>query len=365
MIMGWNLSDLTARTGSPLATPSVRNYFNPSPIFGQFAQQYLVYAGLGDDHIHELAFSSPLKKWSHTDLTDATSAPLAISTPTGYAWGSSRSVLYLTGDNHIHQFRSDGNDWHDTDLTTAAGAPLTSNVPEGYFFPTDNSQHIVYLASDNHIHELVGDLFGNAWSENDLSVAAGGELSEGRPTGHIFQARRTQHVIYSGTDNHIHELWANISGWHHNDLTAATGAPSTPPGGKLARGYVFEAQLTQHIPYPAVDRHIHELRWDLQGWHNDDLNVATGAPEWAPPGFSTGYVFDAEGTEHVTYVGLDDHIHELWRDSSAWHHNDLTAATGAPKAASELTGYVYAFEGSQHVVYVGPDNHIIELWWLP
>ena len=44
------------------------------------------------------------------------------------------------------------------------------------------------------------------------------------------------------------------------------------------------------------------------------LSAATGAPA-AAPNFGrgpAGYVFDAQGTQHVVYVGLDSHLDELW-----------------------------------------------------
>ena len=78
------------------------------------------------------------------------------------------------------------------------------------------------------------------------------------------------------------------------------------------------------------------------------------------------YVFDAQGTQHVAYFGANDaHVHELWWDINGWHRNDLTAATGAPQAAggSGPAGYVFGAQGTQHVVYVGNDAHIYELWW--
>ena len=68
------------------------------------------------------------------------------------------------------------------------------------------------------------------------------------------------------------------------------------------------------------------------GWHLNDLTLAaSGAPSVG--GQATGYVFDAQGTQHVFYTASDQHVHELWWDSSGWHHNDLTVATGAPISA--------------------------------
>jgi len=64
-------------------------------------------------------------------------------------------------------------------------------------------------------------------------------------------------------------------------------------------------------------------------WNYNDLTSAAGG---APKTLSqpTGYAFDAYGTRHVTYVGIDRHVHELWWNTSGWHHKDLTVAAGAP-----------------------------------
>jgi hypothetical protein len=47
--------------------------------------------------------------------------------------------------------------------------------------------------------------------------------------------------------------------------------------------------------------------------------------------------------------------------ASAWTHYDLTAATGAPGAVSRPCGYAFAAERRQHVVYVALDGHVHEL----
>jgi hypothetical protein len=44
---------------------------------------------------------------------------------------------------------------------------------------------------------------------------------------------------------------------------------------------------------------------------------------------------------------------------SQWHHNDLTNASGgAPVAAGSPAGYMFDAQGTQHVVYRGTNNHI-------
>ncbi|HEV8555494.1 MAG TPA: hypothetical protein VGR06_03745, partial [Actinophytocola sp.] len=59
------------------------------------------------------------------------------------------------------------------------------------------------------------------WARNDLTAAAGGApLAAGDPAGYTWDVDKTQHNVYRGFDNHVHELWFN-NAWHHNDLTAA------------------------------------------------------------------------------------------------------------------------------------------------
>ena len=98
---------------------------------------------------------------------------------------------------------------------------------------------------------------------------------------------------------------------------------------------MFAAQGTQHVVYRGVDGHIHELWWDAtNGWGTVDLTAITG--NCATAGDPAGYVFAAQGTQHVVYRGVDGHIHELWWDAAnGWGTGDLTAVTGAEPRATQ------------------------------
>ena len=252
-------------------------------------------------------------------------------------------------------YRSTGA-WHHNDLTTAsAGAPIAAGNPAGYTWSVDKTQHVVYRGTDNHIHEL---WFNTQWHQNDLTNASGGPPpAASDPTGYTWDVDSTQHVIYRGTDGHIHELWFK-GGWHHNDLTTASGGAPLPVGNPAA--YTWSVDKTQHVIYRGTDNHIHEL-WFSGQWHHNDLTNATGGP---PPAASdpVGYTWDVDSTQHVIYRGTDGHIHELWF-KGGWHHNDLTTASGAPLAVGNPAGYTWSVDKTQHVVYRGADNHIHELWF--
>ena len=128
--------------------------------------------------------------------------------------------------------------------------------------------------------------------------------------------------------------------------------------------YTFAAEGTQHVDYVSQDHHVHELWWNSDGWHDEDLTAASGAPVlgWT---VLCAYAFEAQRTQHVVCAGDDGSMHELWWASDGWHYTDLTPQIQSALAALAMpAGYVFSQQGTQHVDYVGiVDNHIYELRW--
>jgi hypothetical protein len=127
-------------------------------------------------------------------------------------------------------------------------------------------------------------------------------------------------------------------------------------------GYVFDAQGTEHVLYRGVDARVHDLCGTPGvGWTDTDLTGATGAPLIA--GEPCGYVFKAQATQHVVFRGDDYHVHELSSAADGvWQHDDLTQLASAPGVVSDPFGYAFEAQGSRHVVYQGADDHVHELY---
>jgi hypothetical protein len=348
----WQTQDLTALSGAPTAVlGGIAGY--PSQPDGT---QQVMYVDTGG-HIDDLWRDQT--GWHRRDSSAVTSAPPPRLDVSGYAFQGAQHAIYLSTAHHIEDLWWDQNGAHVEDLTALTNSPLSTDAITGYGFEAQGTQHVIYFSwPDDHVHELWWNQTG--WHHTDMAAVVGAPLADpgGHPAAYLFGGG--QHVFYSGGgDRHMHELWSDAGGWHLNDLTAATGAP--PSIGGFFTAYPFETQGTQHVIYksfPLNDMHLRELWWDHTGWHTDDLTAATGAP--GAPWSVSGYAFEAQGTQHV----IADN-NELWWDGSGWHMDDLTAATGAPLSGGN--GPVgYAFEGTQHVIYVGRhDNHIHELWWGP
>jgi hypothetical protein len=132
---------------------------------------------------------------------------------------------------------------------------------------------------------------------------------------------------------------------------------------------MHDLEFTLHVFYVSKD-HLYELWWNNLGWNVNDLTALTSAPAPAAGAVSLAYVHLRQGTLNVNYVGVDRHIHRLWRDEgNEWNpanKDDLTiAAGGAPLAFSNPVGFPF-FQSSghltQHIFYVADTSQdVIEL----
>lgn len=358
--MTWKMEDLTASTSAPLGT------FSPATYVFQ-GTQHVIHQGFtsaqgSDGSVHELYWDNGT--WNHHDLTLQAGAPsIGLSQDlTGYAFTAqgTQHVDYTGQDGHVHELYWNSNDdWQHRDLTLAAGAQLASSGPTGYEF---RGQHVVYVGDDRHVHKLEWDNGNNSWHDSDLTIIAG---AVGVPTlnqlaAYVCEFQPTQHIVYLGTDDHVHELSWDQGVWSYTDLTATANAP-------LANfspiGYSFNYQGTQHVAYGTTDGHAHDLQCAAGVWQHSDLTAIVGSAYGAP---STGYNDDSEETQYINYVGTDRHIHELgWDHINGWKYSDLTAHTFAPLAISGPKGYVFPIQGSRNAVYLSEDHHMIRLYWLP
>lgn len=247
--------------------------------------------------------------------------------------------------------------WRYHDLTVMASTPTmkvppASGKPAGYVFGTQGTQHVVFRGADDHIHELWGDK--NVWHTDDATHAA---TAASDPAGYAYGAM--EHVVFRGTDNHVHMVYSDPGGgWHSPvaDLTELTLPPAgatIPVAAGNPAAYVLAANGTHHVMLRGADSHIHEM-WFDGTWHPvGDLTGSSAPPAASDP--ATCVV--APDIQYVIYRGKDNRIHALWDDHS-WKNLDLTDAINAPSAAGNPAAYLVKADNTLHVLYRGTDSHI-------
>ena len=218
-------------------------------------------------------------------------------------------------------------------------APARGSALDSYW-GSDSSQHVNFIGTDGHVHELY--IHPNAnWANNDLSQFAGGVLPEpGAALDAYWGSDNSQHVNFIGTDGHIHELYIHPgANWVNNDLSQFAGGVLPAPGTKL-HAY-WGSDKSQHVNFIGTDGHIHELYIHPgANWVNNDLNQFAGGvlPE---PGTALDAYWGSDNSQHVNFIGVDGHVHELYIHPGAdWVNNDLTNVllASVTQTLSEISG---------------------------
>jgi hypothetical protein len=362
-------SAICAGSGSQLAAYSTS--FNN--------QLHVIFVG-SDKHVHEFVY---VDHWYHNDLTQAAHAPEAVpDTPlTGYesAWNEQQLVMFIGTDRHVYELVYGGR-WDCYDLTTNSGGPAAPAGSPLFGYTTDNNkqQHVLYLTGDGHIHEMV---YGHRWDPHDLSKdswnGARLAMSKSALVGHqvsFSKAGYQQAACYVGNDGHLIHFAYDKSGWWTSGLTG--GSAVKPAPGTALVGFQTEDNRQIHVIYVGTDKHVHEMVWCEAGWTPNDLTVASGAGCEAAVGRLAGF---SDGEEQLlAYLGTDGHLNQLlyYPPTHQWIPKDLTKdfkidppIAGSPLAAFKATiegtaGWNVGLIGKSHwwiFVYLGTDNHIMSL----
>lgn len=242
-------------------------------------------------------------------------------------------------------------------LFTGGSTAAAAGSPAGHS-RTDGVNTVVYRGGLNHIYELSLGVDG-LWHKGD--ILNNGSVAASNPAAY----RRSDHynsVVYRSVDGRILELYLD-GGWHVGDLSGAISWPENPVGNPSA--YVRH-DGTNVVVYAGANGHIYEIANIAGGWYRNDLSVAAGATANTisnmeiAGGDPVGYV-RSDGASAVVYRSLDDHIRDLYLDSTGWHPEDLWAQSGSTvHAAGTPSAYVRS-DGVSSVVYRSTDNHLREL----
>src|SRR5215472_8091135 len=317
----WGDNHIGNQAGAPTGVGAPFGY--TTNLTGQGPAARAVYRTAGGD-IEELSLLIPNQGWHAADLTALTGAPAATSPPFGFTTSltgqdPAARVVYRTVSGDIEELASSGGSWSAVDLTTLTGAPAAASAPSGYTTNLSGqgpAARVVYRTAGRHIEELALPS-GGSWSAVDLTTLTGAPAALGAPFGFttsLTGQNPAARVVYrTAGQSHIEELASSGGSWSALDLTALTGAPSA-----VGIDFGYTTTLTSQGPtarvvYRTTGRHIVELALPSGGsWQADDLTAASGAPDAASAPF--GYTTSLTGqvpAARVVYRAAGRDIEEL------------------------------------------------------
>lgn len=259
--------------------------------------------------------------------------------------------------------------WIQGAVSNCPGAPLadTGSPLVGFGIHGSAEQRVYYASSDHTLRELRWN--GYEWSQSAVtgpgSVAPGsgltalkhGESAGETPNLHVYW------LAAVGDQQHVMESMCSVfsgadGAWSQLDLTAATRTGAARPGTPLASIAMTGKNL---VYYVADDGTIHQLAWTGE-WQD------TALPSVPLDRLTDLLAFQIVLGVVVYYVGLDQHVHELWcSDGVSWVESDITARAGAPAVSpgTSLKGRsdLAAQQNSQSVYYTAVDGQVHALTW--
>lgn len=296
-------TNLTAAAGAGAATSDPSTWWSSTD-----NHTVVLYRGT-DKHVHSLYWSSGAV--GHDALSATAGAPTSAGRPVGVTQRDGMSlVVYRSADGHLRTLFWQGTDapGHE-DFTEASGAPPAAGDPAVWVDSTDGTNFIAYRSGDGHIRTLYWTT--GAVGHDDLSGVAGSPPAAGDPAGYHLPDGDVHQVVYRGTDGHLHELyWAGEQPVAHGDLTAGAGAI---PAASDPVAWYHPGSDTKHVVYTGTDGHVHELWWHGGRTAPQDVDLALWGAAPAAVGRPTAAVAP-DGTQEVSWTGLDGQLHQLrWR----------------------------------------------------
>ena len=378
---------------------------------------HAVYLGM-DGYVHE-AYAQGLESlsWSDHALT-AAAAPLGslgalTGLPTtpfgGYAFvaynedGTTREstehVIYLDRNGALHNLEySPGGKWTDETiepninvkplLTGSLATPIAAYSFVEYYpgILQEATEHVIFIDSNHRLHELWRPAGSAFWADNLLPgnplVLDGVVTPLTAYSVKVIDSDQnlreiSEHVIYVGADNALHELY-NVrkpfqTGWRDGVLPTevpplVSAVQMTPlagfgffsaiieyTSGGEEQAFRYDIQeISEHVIYIGTDGRLRELYNVLSGtpgWVDHALPTAapplfirptfTGPPAKTTPVAGHPFVVNyddgtlAESTMHVFYIDQNSNLHEMYYavpGDGHWWDRNLTQQLGVKPA---------------------------------
>lgn len=241
------------------------------------------------------------------------------------------SVSWVGADQHVHIFAwRDG--WTHLDLTLLAnGQPVEVGSPIASTKVSDEGLRVVYSGTDEHLHELTQ--LGGVWVDRDLTSLTRVKPSRKTALATITELGGAIQLVYMrGENGHLYELEGNTAGtlWSALDISAASQTIGASFDVKLS------AVLSGGVPrlfYTGDQNHLHQLSRDAEDhdtWFDEDITIAGSGIEAFPGSTFAAINAQAPLAPRLFYIGSDSDVHNQYFVFQHWFDVNLTHVVDGP-----------------------------------
>lgn len=178
---------------------------------------------------------------------------------------------------------------------------------------------------------------GRWLARNDTGDLADGTLSDRKPVLWTWNVDNTEHVcaeLVDGDENHLVELWRPYGrSWRRAggiEQLSKQDRPNAP-----ACAWTWGHDSTQHVAYRSGTALVELWFKRGNGWRRG--SGLTSATNGTDPKSMAPAPFTLSRSQHVLYIGGNDHVYEAWfQRGQGWRVRDLSADQGVITNAESL-----------------------------
>jgi hypothetical protein len=248
---------------------------------------------------------------------------------------------------------------------TAALVPFA--VGRGLFVSVfGDQQHFTYRDASAQLQDAwLGSGDWNLRQLSDGAAAVSGEYVISTPgpmpapgSPFVSVSDDQQHFTYRDGNGNVQDAWWDASGWHLQQINDADGTGATAPAvGEL---FVSAHNNEHHFAYLDARGGIHDVWFDGNNWHLQQINAAAGGP----PAVGDLFVSVYDNQQHFTYRDGNGNVQDAWRDGTGWHLQQINDADGQGATAKAVGGLVVsAHNNAHHFAYLDARGGIHDVWF--
>jgi hypothetical protein len=198
-------------------------------------------------NIHRLNFNGV--KWTDQNLSKLTGGGSGNGWMSAFAIGTKQYLFFESTKKHVEEF-SYTTSWVAEDLTVAHGLPqVTADGVAAFAVPGTTEIEVFYSATKNfHIHQLA--YVSGTWTDQDLTALTGGPggLFTTQTIGFATTPNKQLHILFPASPaGDVNELYYNGTSWTDEDVTVLAGGDQAAGSTGLAGFAVGNLQRVFYV----------------------------------------------------------------------------------------------------------------------
>lgn len=240
--------------------------------------------------------------WSYSNLTATTGSPLASTTGgiAGFSLSGTMYFVYIDKNGALSRiWYTPGTGWSYQNLASLLSAPAGSTSTGLAYFGYSDGPHIAYIDQSGNLSQVWLTTATGYWAYQNLTAAASSPQASVTSGLTAFLLSDGPHIVYVDAYGDLSQEWytSATNTWQYNNLTGSLGAPQASLSAEIC---FFSYSDGPHVAYLDSNGYLSQAWYtnSTGAWAYQNLGVQLGAP----PAFTPFAVYRPQ-KEYIRFNG--------------------------------------------------------------